>query len=204
MNAFTNMESLCFILGWQGGTLRQVADALSTTESDILNADNSRMHDLAREAQSVARATVPEASAFDIYQLTPIVGTPKEKTELERLFFKAMCRDDYPKAMDIWGREVFTDPVIEAAYRGFCWGYKERASEPVSGWQPIETAPTDEAKSILVWCAGNRCTYVVTPELDGWMHFGGGFGRYLEHKPTHWQPIPEAPRAIEQEQSNNE
>jgi hypothetical protein len=76
------------------------------------------------------------------------------------------------------------------------------APKPVSGWQPIETAPTDEAKSILVWCAGNRCTYVVTPELDGWMHFGGGFGRYLEHKPTHWQPIPEAPRLIEQEFGN--
>jgi hypothetical protein len=53
--AFTNTETLMFIMGWQGGTIEQVASALHVSPRHILNADNKDMGELARAAQEVRR-----------------------------------------------------------------------------------------------------------------------------------------------------
>lgn len=67
------------------------------------------------------------------------------------------------------------------------------APEGGDAWQPIETAPKDAgAGSILVYCAERRNTYVAIWWGDRWTHFGGGT---LYETPTHWMPLPAAPKA---------
>ncbi len=51
MTHLTNTEILCFVLGWQGGTIHQVSRTLSVPSDDILNADAERMRGLCRMAQ---------------------------------------------------------------------------------------------------------------------------------------------------------
>ena len=46
-------EILCFVLGWQGGTVHQVARALDVTTSHVLEATYDDMQDLCRQAQRV-------------------------------------------------------------------------------------------------------------------------------------------------------
>jgi Fic family protein len=45
------MQILAFILGWQGGTVHQVADELKVSVQDVLNADDDKMQNLCRMAQ---------------------------------------------------------------------------------------------------------------------------------------------------------
>ena len=47
----TNLVALQFAMGYQGGTVHQMAKALRVNTSDILNADDERMSDLLRLAQ---------------------------------------------------------------------------------------------------------------------------------------------------------
>lgn len=47
----SNTEILCYILGWQGGTVHQVASELGETVETILHADDEQMGILARAAQ---------------------------------------------------------------------------------------------------------------------------------------------------------
>lgn len=47
----TNLEVLCFVLGWQGGTLEQVRRALAVAPGLIENANAEEMRDLCRKAQ---------------------------------------------------------------------------------------------------------------------------------------------------------
>lgn len=47
----TNTEILCFVLGWQGGTVHQVAKALEVEVQYILDANHDQMLDLCRKAQ---------------------------------------------------------------------------------------------------------------------------------------------------------
>jgi hypothetical protein len=47
----SNTEILCFVLGWQGGTVHQTAERLGVTTDDILNATPERMRELCRLAQ---------------------------------------------------------------------------------------------------------------------------------------------------------
>lgn len=48
-------HALCFILGWQGGTVHQVAAELGVNICEILNADHEQAGDLCRKAQQVKR-----------------------------------------------------------------------------------------------------------------------------------------------------
>jgi hypothetical protein len=71
-------------------------------------------------------------------------------------------------------------------------------------WQPIETAPKDQA--ILVWCADSPSDYngkdvpvwVVTKDDDGDFfieHDGDGARMdWSNSYPTRWQPLPEPPK----------
>lgn len=54
--AVHNTEVLLFVMGFQGGTVHQVAKYLETTTDDILYADNERMQDLMRKAQKLGRS----------------------------------------------------------------------------------------------------------------------------------------------------
>ena len=51
-NAVPNSIVLMFILGWQGGTIHQVAETLGVSVADIQNADYLRMEELMRLAQT--------------------------------------------------------------------------------------------------------------------------------------------------------
>jgi hypothetical protein len=51
--SLTNTAVLCFVLGWQGGTVFQVAEALRCDTDDILEADYDGMGILCRRAQTV-------------------------------------------------------------------------------------------------------------------------------------------------------
>lgn len=58
MLTISNTEILCFILGWQGGTVHQVAEALGVASELILNADYMLMQHLMRKAQIARSETV--------------------------------------------------------------------------------------------------------------------------------------------------
>lgn len=65
-------------------------------------------------------------------------------------------------------------------------------------WQPIETAPHDNAAK-LVWCPERQNTYIAVWQIGiyedfepGWGHFGTS-GEWLRETPTHWMPLPEPP-----------
>ena len=47
----TNLVALQFAMGYQGGTIYQMAEALRVSTGDILNADDERMGELLRKAQ---------------------------------------------------------------------------------------------------------------------------------------------------------
>lgn len=49
----SNTAILCFVLGWQGGTIHQVAREIGSTTGEILDADYEAMGDLCRKAQAV-------------------------------------------------------------------------------------------------------------------------------------------------------
>ena len=45
--------ALCFIMGWQGGTVHQVSAALQVSLNDILEADDEKAGQLCRKAQAL-------------------------------------------------------------------------------------------------------------------------------------------------------
>jgi len=47
----SNTEILCFILGWQGGTIHQVAQEMNVLPTEILSATPDEMRALCRIAQ---------------------------------------------------------------------------------------------------------------------------------------------------------
>lgn len=51
----TNTEILCYVLGWQGGSIHQVARAMNVETDEVLAADATRMRELCRMAQVVRR-----------------------------------------------------------------------------------------------------------------------------------------------------
>ena len=92
---------------------------------------------------------------------------------------------------------------------------------PVSGWQPIETAPKDGTQIILTngvsvaqgewlhqepYARENRDLdgrYISQDEFDGfdgWIDFVGG----MLPEPTHWQPLPPPPNGITAKEQGNE
>jgi hypothetical protein len=51
LGSLTNTQTLLFVLGYQGGTIHQLAYKLGVGIDDILDADNDRMGELCRIAQ---------------------------------------------------------------------------------------------------------------------------------------------------------
>lgn len=62
-------------------------------------------------------------------------------------------------------------------------------------WQPIETAPKQDGKHVLLFGDGDdfeECVIVGWWDVDRdrWMPFHG----YAQVNPTHWMPLPEPPK----------
>lgn len=62
-------------------------------------------------------------------------------------------------------------------------------------WNPIETAPKD-GQRLLVWSE-----WFGTTMIAFWQDFGGykcweGENGHRKLKPTHWMPLPKAPRDV--------
>jgi len=64
-------------------------------------------------------------------------------------------------------------------------------------WQPIETAPKDGTRVLLV--EAEQPTGVSTGwwTMAGWRDFGDiGCSGLADYSPTHWMPLPAPPRAL--------
>lgn len=46
----TNTQILCYVLGWQGGTIHQVAEKIKVSTDEILKANGEQLHALCRKA----------------------------------------------------------------------------------------------------------------------------------------------------------
>lgn len=67
-------------------------------------------------------------------------------------------------------------------------------------WQPIETAPNGENKTMFVVKAFNVKTNGLEYTSDPWCVWrnkDGSFARWPHNfEPTHWMPLPDAPEEI--------
>lgn len=59
-----------------------------------------------------------------------------------------------------------------------------------TGWQPIETAPRDGTRVLLMWMKEAVCGEY---RKGRWELVVGGHERSLILTPTHWLPIPRSP-----------
>lgn len=55
-------------------------------------------------------------------------------------------------------------------------------------WEPIETAPREEFKDLILFNGGNVCA---GHYWEG--YFVDSMGDYIEPQPTHWMPLPKPP-----------
>jgi len=83
-----------------------------------------------------------------------------------------------------WGIECRA--VASALYRGRAEENARLRAE--RDWQPIETAPRDGTELLLVDPTGRREVGFWSREGLRWSVF------YAVAQPTHWMPLPEAPR----------
>jgi len=67
-----------------------------------------------------------------------------------------------------------------------------RLTKPVSGWQPIGSAPKERGKSVLIYCYGDKCSYTACWWNDEWRHFHGNDP--IIGLITHWMPLPTSPK----------
>ena len=65
--------------------------------------------------------------------------------------------------------------------------------EAKTAWQPIETAPKD-GELVLVWDECRNSCAIAHHYDCGWLE---GFHEYWIFKPTHWMPLPSAPKKEE-------
>jgi len=61
-------------------------------------------------------------------------------------------------------------------------------AEPLSDWQPIETAPKDGSE-IIMFAMGDIGICYWSDKVNGWTW---GLGKYF-NSPTHWMPLPKQP-----------
>ena len=90
------------------------------------------------------------------------------------------------EAADYYGEGAFpvSSHIISQA--------KNRIDSPATQWQPIETAPIQERRAILVYTPKNFCIFCVYWDSGVWSHFGTQSSQMM-HVPTHWMPLPKPP-----------
>lgn len=73
----------------------------------------------------------------------------------------------------------------------------------MSEWQPIESAPFDQAVLVYTmfrgdWSNGDKGIYVAKRRVNRrWYAFADGCGGAMDTPPTHWMPLP-TPPAVEE------
>lgn len=77
LGAMPNTHVLCFVLGWQGGTIHQVAAALGVTTQSILDADYDIMGELCRKAQAVRWKEIQAGNALAVKHLRICINALK-------------------------------------------------------------------------------------------------------------------------------
>lgn len=98
-----------------------------------------------------------------------------------------------------WYHEVDTDDLklfLEALSSLSPAPVQAEGMREAVAWQPIETAPKDGAW-ILAWLGGIAgCPDTIQWAYGGWWNGSTGHVR-SEASPTHWMPLPQAPRPSE-------
>lgn len=69
------------------------------------------------------------------------------------------------------------------------WDINEVGSIEMTEWQPIETAPKD-GTDVLVWCGGTM--FIACMEVGRWFFDRTDYS--VKPLPTHWMPLPPAPK----------
>ena len=131
-----------------------------------------------------------------------------DRATLEQLVESLEEVSDYINRYAVPAHQLELDPIDEAITAGRA----ALANAEPAGWQPIETAPKD-GRPILLFgdcrvTSGNWSAPSETPRIiyqDGfapdtewdewepyWESWDGGFTE--EHPPTHWMPLPAAPK----------
>lgn len=95
--------------------------------------------------------------------------------------------------------------LVDQTLTDLAWYVKEHDKlREANAWQPIETAPKDDAKKLLIWVDGElgiwyRDLYYTAgigrgclEGMSGWVD-QEGCARY--DSPTHWRPLPDPPEA---------
>lgn len=110
---------------------------------------------------------------------------------------------------------AFRSPIGKTAYRVDCscgasgapdlvwskarelWNTRPAAQRPADygAWQPIETAPRDVRRSVLVVQPGKLAIRAYQSPVGTW-HMHGDYQKTVlsgEYAPTHWMPLPAGP-----------
>lgn len=95
---------------------------------------------------------------------------------------------------DINGVRIVTEVsggVYPASYTEIAlWDALAALSQPAAEWQPIETAPD----GTMILCANMKATEARNWAFVAWLAGGRLLGPPMD-MPTHWMPLPAAPKA---------
>ena len=91
--------ALCFALGWQGGTVHQVADELKVNSAEIIGADDTRMAIFLRQAQKIfiERIRAGNVRPEPIQKKPPAIPNQEE---LRRIMFQHGARKIWEMGYD--------------------------------------------------------------------------------------------------------
>lgn len=119
----------------------------------------------------------------------------------------AVCRDLATLVSGHDDSEAIADPLCVADHVSLALGIppEHRCAVPPEreGWQPIETAPKDETRVLLAKAGKGYVTMGRWVERFSRDHYVDGEHGWFNDatqtriwNPTHWMPLPEAPRAM--------
>lgn len=83
--------------------------------------------------------------------------------------------------------------MSDKAARAEDWqnGYERGLEAAAPEWQPIETAPKDGTRVLVVEEGEYHVAWFVDAPGAGWVHAADDYNIVME--PTHWQPLPPYP-----------
>ena len=72
-------------------------------------------------------------------------------------------------------------------------------AEKMTGWQAAATAPRTGQKVLACWAGRTNNMMIVWYEDWTWhAQIGGWQSVVMDEPPTHWMPLPEPPRALDE------
>lgn len=104
-----NTAILCFILGWQGGTVHQVSEVLGLSVSTILDANTSEMELLCRKAQTARYHSAQRSPAAKLRpaQIEEIIRNNVREVTGSEWQGKLFNADDIPQAARAIHRAIY-------------------------------------------------------------------------------------------------